>query len=926
MSKPAHPRHPAGMPPLWLPSAVGVAVAVLIAAAILLFARPDGPGEAAAGASSPGEQPTAAVLTQGDGEPGATQDPPPEESPLIAGEQSEPEAPPAVDEAGGGEAHEEVDEATALVELFQGYDPRAILAQYVATSNDRPFWVAGRAFDEVSGEPLPGVRLRVLELSQARSGQQSPPVGDPPPLITGPEGLFREQLVMRGGYAQGTVRMLLELGGLPAGYVYTGPAEGGHPLARSTHLRGGAAWFDLPFTRGEVLRGRVLLPGGNTPAGGAELLAVTTAPEASRGAGSGWGSKIEEVTELFGHPGEVSSHFVATSGSDGRFELLLPPGSEGTITARAAAGADWTGFAMPEGGQHPEIVLVLQEAGSVAGQVLSPDGDGVPGTTVTLFVDDDDSPAGMEPMATIEDGWFLVEKVPPGPVRVEATPPEGSGLFAGEPLEFELAAGEERHDLAVTLSAGNHINVTVLSAETGDPIADASITLHSFFEGRSSQPRLFETNTDEGGRARIDKIPPTERSRFLRVGHPEYQGQNPSTFRRSDFEEEMTFHLKPLAGRELIVSWRDDRSPVTQYSYTVPGTGGSSIVRSRDGRTTMTGLRDGEREVEVMALDEEGEPAGPLATVTFASEWSTDGSPAPPVEVFLDRRGRRVTGTVVQMETRLPVAGATVELAPPLRYHDRPESSAVRPAREERFLRTRTDASGRFEFTGVQPGDYAIRAVRGRDTVHEHTRVEVPDEGEPHPVHLALEPGNVIHGRVVDHHGNPAPGVEVHHRGYSSANWEEPRRASSNPTSIHVADEDGYYRIEGVYTGYHTVWSGDYSRNRESFSIRDRVGWTREVNLTHDRRITMQGELRLLEPVAGEAVELRFEPRGEGEAVTAEFPARTAPMEVMLLPGIYTISVHAPGHRQEGGPSEITVNPRPVTQRLDLAVRLVRGD
>lgn len=109
---------------------------------------------------------------------------------------------------------------------------------------------------------------------------------------------------------------------------------------------------------------------------------------------------------------------------------------------------------------------------------------------------------------------------------------------------------------------------------------------------------------------------------------------------------------------------------------------------------------------------------------------------------------------------------------------------------------TITDAAGRFEFSGLEPGDYivtfqskALFDAGGRlenhflQKVFEDVKLE---SGQTYHMHVEAKPGAKIIGRVLNAKGEPAARVMV-------------MTASANPEHVTTAtDENGQFVIRGV--------------------------------------------------------------------------------------------------------------------------------
>jgi hypothetical protein len=116
-----------------------------------------------------------------------------------------------------------------------------------------------------------------------------------------------------------------------------------------------------------------------------------------------------------------------------------------------------------------------------------------------------------------------------------------------------------------------------------------------------------------------------------------------------------------------------------------------------------------------------------------------------------------IQGTVVDAGTGQPLARATVQVV------------GVRTGHSPSYLLSRDTApDGTFSFPNVPPGDYMIEASRGgyisnaygrRDTA---TPIQLLKSGQLlSGVEIALTPGGVVYGRLVDDRGDPVIGGTV---------------------------------------------------------------------------------------------------------------------------------------------------------------------
>lgn len=173
-------------------------------------------------------------------------------------------------------------------------------------------------------------------------------------------------------------------------------------------------------------------------------------------------------------------------------------------------------------------------------------------------------------------------------------------------------------------------------------------------------------------------------------------------------------------------------------------------------------------------------PAGAYTLVVEAAGLLPSTPPAvavpgPEAVVRLAETGRALSGTVAA--AGVPVAGARVRLG----------GEGVVPART-----TTSDATGAFVFHGLGAGRYALRATSGPLA---SATIEgladgggKADGGAAAPVRLALVPGVIVAGTVVDDRGLPLPAVEV------SATPTAPEENDALPEVV-ATGADGGFRV-----------------------------------------------------------------------------------------------------------------------------------
>ena len=182
--------------------------------------------------------------------------------------------------------------------------------------------------------------------------------------------------------------------------------------------------------------------------------------------------------------------------ADGSFVLIpLPAATELELWAEHEDAQTAVILVKPEG--VGEIVLVLEAASRIAGRVVS-GVEGVAGALVLVR-------SGERSRASAQcdaEGRFSIRGIRPGLLELRAVSP---GL-TGEPIHFDLAAGESAEELEIPLSPGLSIEGIVRSAQ-GEPLP--GVVVERVAEDRDLATRLVATRarTDAEGVYRLSGLP-----------------------------------------------------------------------------------------------------------------------------------------------------------------------------------------------------------------------------------------------------------------------------------------------------------------------------------------------------------------------------------------------------------------------------------
>jgi protocatechuate 3,4-dioxygenase beta subunit len=582
----------------------------------------------------------------------------------------------------------------------------------------------------------------------------------------------------------------------------------------------------LRLARGASLSGRVLDPAGSPVPG----VTVTLAPV----------------------PGERLAAASAVSDATGRYEIRDGPAGRDAVLFAMGRGWISPGLAAAQrrgyvpGSQRLEtgassvVDVAVVRAGAIEGRVVDAGEHAAPGAVVRLGLDRDDSWNHLL-------AWFQAERSTTageeGRFRFGDLLPDGTHLLRAS-LEgkgtAEAAAttpSGETAVVALVLAGERRIDVRVVAAEDGSPIAGASVTV------RSDSPRLWDVpsvvgTTDAAGRASFDRLPAgslgvyatVKGRRALPVAVPVPDGgEGP----RVEVVVRLSRGIE-LQGRVR----RPDGTPVAGARVWVRGLDSSGWAMSgADGAFTVSGLGPGRAEASAQAPGLRGlarvvvgqgdleivlEPevaARPRATVRvlgtdgkvvdsatlvlfdsdLENRWRPDGEQT--IEVI---EGSWIVATTTDaIAVHGPLAGNEREIEMRLAA-SRSVAGTVRdeggkPVRDA-FVsarmrlagktadtvesRSRSDATGAFRVDGLADLEYELAVVGP------------PEYAAPEPVvaragatgvSFVLTTARVIRGRVVDGEGRAVRNATVWYRpaGAPDARWEDA-----------AGGADGGFRIE----------------------------------------------------------------------------------------------------------------------------------
>lgn len=443
---------------------------------------------------------------------------------------------------------------------------------------------------------------------------------------------------------------------------------------------------------------------------------------------------------------------IARSGSEGAFQVRVPPGRAQTLQV-TRDGFSPTRFELP--GQAPHAVhsgvrIVLDPGQRASGKVLDPAGKPIAGARLALFQDGGEGfglfgEAGSFEASSGADGRFSFQHLPAGRYDLNA---RASGFAAVRVRGLEIGKEARPASLGtVVLHPGVALEGRVVDAKD-QPIAGAQVrilemdpfmTLGGMEDGRNevtgADGRFTARDLASG-----DKV-------WLSVSAEGYVSRRLDGIEVSS-SEPLRIALAPAArvsGRVLD----EDRKPVAGASVILTSRGTAAVF---GGETVMGRPLDSAMTDEKGKFTMDGAEPGPATLQITAREllpYKSDlelaaGKGAENLEVILSL-GLTVAGRVLGPDGE-PLSDAYVRLLG--------EQDPFAP-----FISAHSDEEGRYRLQGVAPGLHSFEANHG-----EYQRAVRDLEVQPgdNRLDFRLTQGLSVEGRVLDPEGKPVDGAHVY--------------------------------------------------------------------------------------------------------------------------------------------------------------------
>jgi hypothetical protein len=477
------------------------------------------------------------------------------------------------------------------------------------------------------------------------------------------------------------------------------------------------------------------------------------------------------------------------------------PSAEASAEANAAPGprsppgrAGWSSRApirLGEGSADRDEALT---SGAFEGRVLSwGTGRGVGGATISFTHDGQASS-----IVAGADGSFRFVPPEPGAYQIAMVTGEGhlpfAPAFGQSPLSLTARPGERIRDIRLYLEAAVKY-VGVVRSPSGDPVKGASV-------------RLFD---EDGGEARVaplpDRFTSDERGEFtfsapedtiLEARHPDYAPGRAGLSLTAQAARRVTLRLGPkvdppppsgvIAGRVVDSKGAPvlgARVRAIASSPRLPAARDRAPILRPEAMTDEAGrfsLEDlSEPEYTVVAHFEELAPATAKGVKVGSQDLTLTLS-----------AGAALRGTVRDEKDSAPVASFTIVVA------------ARRGPLEREVVVTKAvlDASGRYEVSGLVPGEYTVIAAAHGFAASRDAAFTVPDPAaDPPPVDIKLTRGGRVTGVVVEEGSkNPIEGARVSVEGIAGSGPQ----AASVLASI-TTDAAGKFEMQGLGAGLRSI-------------------------------------------------------------------------------------------------------------------------
>ncbi|WWB87080.1 carboxypeptidase regulatory-like domain-containing protein [Priestia aryabhattai] len=463
---------------------------------------------------------------------------------------------------------------------------------------------------------------------------------------------------------------------------------------------------------------------------------------------------IVSVTDLNGLP--IGS---TVTDQNGNFSIPnLPPTTVIVSAVATNFGSDSRSVILTPGSTGTSLLTLAPNPGAVSGAVINQQ-TGAPliGATMQIF---DFTGALVATVLSDRDGLYQVQNLTPGFYQVIAT----SANFGTQVQNVQAASNvTSTVNLVLTPDAGL-IFGTVVNQQTGALIVGASVVVRLF---SPAGPVVQTTATDSSGQFTVLNLGPGAYA--VTVFNPNFGTQSTTTFVQSDTVSTVSLALLPNPGavQGLITSAQTGESALNTQINILSDAGilVATVQTDSNGNYFVPGLAPGTYTLVFSNPNFQSSTIGAIVGSDTVITVNTALTPDPGT----------ITGTVIDSQTGLPIAGASVQIFPAQSLI--PIASAI------------TGQDGGYSVLGIQPGDYVVEATVSNYAVAAVGTAVFPNTTATAALLLSPNPA-ALSGTITSTNGTPIAGAAV-------------RIIDQNETVLGtgVTDQNGHFTIGNLSPG-----------------------------------------------------------------------------------------------------------------------------
>jgi protocatechuate 3,4-dioxygenase beta subunit len=505
--------------------------------------------------------------------------------------------------------------------------------------------------------------------------------------------------------------------------------------------------------------------------------------------------KKAEVT-LISESGEERTSYSATTDAEGKFRLEgIRPGRYRAFVERTgmveigkqSRRSPGTALSFEAGKDVSGLVLHMLPAAVITGRVLDEDGDPMPRTDIAVLrYGYTFGQRRLETAAsgtTNDLGEYRVADLLPGKYLVVASPtPDFSTVTTSAPPHQDALAKEVSYVPTYYPGTSDRSQAAFLDLRAGDEVpvdfnlvpsptfhvrgslADiGSATAMLVLRPKDSNTEFAAADTDRDGKFDIHRVPPgsytllalSNKSDVAQIAHQAVEVTN------SDLEN---LRIVPLPasrvrGHVRVEGDRSiDLSSLVIFLRSSDADSSSAFMSNEDLSTTVARVnRDGTFEFKNVSagnysvvLEASGAASDlylksvSLGSTDVTNNGLTVGGGAYAMELLIRKGAARLEGGVTDSDDH-PVPDAVVIAVP----------QGSRRDRFELYAKGMTDQHGRFSFSGLTPGAYAVFAFESiEEGAYYDDAVLRPNEGRSEKIHLEENSKQAIQLKVIPASGN----------------------------------------------------------------------------------------------------------------------------------------------------------------------------